>query len=179
MNAGVPGSAATRPSTKLKIVVSLPDETAKQAAHGPAHVPRTASAAHASRQTAALGNPVIVGRSLPEPRDNNGRSELSKMRHDLFGEDFHVVDLAVEVAGFRAEPDPGGSQFCEFANALDPVVDVAGEGEPLKPVFGQPKLGHSLRVTPGLEHVVVQLVALDVFGNLGPELGGHVLAVET
>src|SRR4051812_37445499 len=32
-------------------------------------------------------------------------SELSEMRHDLFGEQFHVVDLAVEVAGFRAEPE--------------------------------------------------------------------------
>src|SRR5437879_13632902 len=96
MNAGMPGSAATRPSTKLKIVVLLPDLTAKQMAHGPAQVPRTASAAHASRQAAALGNPVSVGRSLPEPPDNNGRSELSKMRHDLFGEHFHVVDLAVE-----------------------------------------------------------------------------------
>ena len=37
---------------------------------------------------------------------SDGRSELSEMRHDLFGEQFHVVDLAVEVASFRAEPEP-------------------------------------------------------------------------
>ena len=36
----------------------------------------------------------------------DGCSELSEMRHDLFGEHLHVVDLAVEVAGFRAEPEP-------------------------------------------------------------------------
>jgi hypothetical protein len=34
------------------------------------------------------------------------RSELLEMRHDLFGEDFHVMNLAVEVAGFGAEPKP-------------------------------------------------------------------------
>ena len=40
-------------------------------------------------------------------RDDIGRGgELSEMRHNLFGEHFHVVDLAVEVAGFRAEPEP-------------------------------------------------------------------------
>jgi hypothetical protein len=60
MNAGVPESAAIRPSTKLKIAVSLPDLTAKQTAHGPAQVLRTASAAQAARQTAVLGNPVTI-----------------------------------------------------------------------------------------------------------------------
>ena len=58
-------------------------------------------------------------------------------------------------------------------------VDVAGEGEPLEPVFGQPKLGHPLWVAPGLEHVVVQLVTLDVLGDLGLELARHILAFET
>src|ERR1700704_4141884 len=67
VKAGVPGSAATCPSTKLKIVVSLPDLTAKQAAHGPAQVPSTASAAQAFRHAAALGNPVIAGTLHPEP----------------------------------------------------------------------------------------------------------------
>jgi hypothetical protein len=33
-------------------------------------------------------------------------SQLLEMRHDLFGENFHVMDLAVEAAGFRAEPEP-------------------------------------------------------------------------
>ena len=38
-----------------------------------------------------------------------------EVRHDLFREHFHVVDLAVEIAGFGAEPEPGGSQSREFA----------------------------------------------------------------
>ena len=103
----MPGSAATCPSTKLKIVVSLPDVIAKQTDHGPAQVPRTASAAQAFRHSAALGNPVIASDRF----QNHGmipvvEGELSEMRQDLFGEHFHVVDLAVEVAGFGAEPEP-------------------------------------------------------------------------
>ena len=57
---GVLGSAATCPSTKLKIVASLPDLIAKHRAHGPAQVASTASAAQAARQAKALGKPVIV-----------------------------------------------------------------------------------------------------------------------
>ena len=33
-------------------------------------------------------------------------SALAEMRHDLLGEHFHVVDLAVKIATFRAEPEP-------------------------------------------------------------------------
>jgi hypothetical protein len=60
MKAGMPGSAATCPSMRLKMVVSLPDVTAKQTDHGPAQVPRTASEAQPARQSVALGNPVIA-----------------------------------------------------------------------------------------------------------------------
>jgi ATP-dependent exoDNAse (exonuclease V) beta subunit len=42
------------------------------------------------------------------------------MWHDLLGEHFHVVDLAVEVAGFRAQPEPRGSCFSQRFDALDP-----------------------------------------------------------
>jgi hypothetical protein len=35
----------------------------------------------------------------------DGGGKLLEMRHDLGGEHFHVVDLPVEVAGFRAKPN--------------------------------------------------------------------------
>ena len=63
------------------------------------------------------------------------------------------------------------SQFREFADALDPVVGVSGEGEPLEPIFGQAQLGHSLWIAPGLEHVVVEPGALDVLGDLAAPQG--------
>ena len=41
----------------------------------------------------------------PLPHRLDDRSELAEMRQDLFSEHLHVVDLAVEVTGFRAEPE--------------------------------------------------------------------------
>ena len=101
------------------------------------------------------------------------------MRHDLVGEDFHVVDLAVEIAGFRAQPKPRRARVSEFADALDPIGDVSSQGEPFQSISGKSEFGHSLRVTPGLEHVVVQLVAFDIFGDLRPELTRYILTLET
>src|ERR1051326_5138638 len=74
MKAGVPGAPAICPSMKLKIVVSFPDLIAKQTPHGPAQVPRTASAAEAFRQEEPSGNVGIADSSLPESRDNVGHA---------------------------------------------------------------------------------------------------------
>lgn len=71
--------------------------------------------------------------AVPAPRDD--RCELLEMRHDLFAEHFHVVDLAIEVARFCADPEPRGAQFRKFANALNPVIDVPGQSESFQPVF--------------------------------------------
>ena len=45
---------------------------------------------------------AVCAPRFPPGRGCDGRSKLSEMRHDLFGKHLHVVDLAVEVAGFRA-----------------------------------------------------------------------------
>ena len=42
------------------MVVWFPEVTAKEMVHGPAQVPRTASAAQTCRQASALGNRVIA-----------------------------------------------------------------------------------------------------------------------
>ena len=45
-------------------------------------------------------------------------------------------------------------------------------------VVGQAELLHALGIPARVQHVVVELVAVDVVLDLGPELVGHVLAVE-
>ena len=54
----------------------------------------------------AVGEAVFAPAPFRTRSRLDGCSELPKMRHDLFGEQFHVVDLPVEIAGFGAEPEP-------------------------------------------------------------------------
>lgn len=60
----------------------------------------------ATHPLAPAGFDLAFSRLPPAAVQAAGRSALSEMRHNLFSEHFHIVDLAVEVAGFRAEPEP-------------------------------------------------------------------------
>jgi transposase len=75
-----------------------------------------------------------------------------EMRHDLLGKHLHVVDLAVEIAAFRAQPESGRPQLRQFADALDelPPCLVGLEACAGSHYWGRElqALGHEVRLIP-------------------------------
>ena len=69
-------------------------------------VPGRRDALHQRVRRHALQFDVVADQPLPHAVPVDGDGELSEMRDNLFGEHFHVMDLAVEVAAFGAEPKP-------------------------------------------------------------------------
>src|SRR5262245_51271766 len=68
------------------------------------------------------------------------RVRSDEARHDLFAEEPHALDLAVELARPQAHPELGRAGVGQRLDAGDPVTRVSGQREPRQRVLGEPEL---------------------------------------